>query len=36
MAGAGLGGDAGESISAYYDVNDFVRTHGANKPVKQG
>lgn len=31
----GFWGDAGESISAYYDVNDFVRTHGANKQVKQ-
>jgi glucose-1-phosphate thymidylyltransferase len=30
----GFWGDAGESISAYYDVNDFVRTHGANKHVK--
>jgi glucose-1-phosphate thymidylyltransferase len=30
----GFWGDAGESISAYYDVNDFVRTHGANKSVK--
>jgi glucose-1-phosphate thymidylyltransferase len=28
----GFWGDAGESIDAYYAVNDFVRTHGANKP----
>ena len=27
----GFWGDAGESIDAYYDVNDFVRRHGANK-----
>jgi glucose-1-phosphate thymidylyltransferase len=27
----GFWGDAGESIDAYYAVNDFVRTHGANK-----
>jgi glucose-1-phosphate thymidylyltransferase len=27
----GFWGDAGESIDAYYQVNDFVRTHGANK-----
>jgi glucose-1-phosphate thymidylyltransferase len=27
----GFWGDAGESISAYYEVNDFVRAHGANK-----
>ncbi len=27
----GYWGDAGESIDAYYQVNDFVRTHGANK-----
>jgi glucose-1-phosphate thymidylyltransferase len=26
----GFWGDAGESIDAYYEVNDFVRTHGAN------
>lgn len=31
----GFWGDAGESISAYYDVNDFVRAHGANKPAKK-
>jgi glucose-1-phosphate thymidylyltransferase len=31
----GFWGDAGESISAYYDVNDFVRAHGANKSVKR-
>jgi glucose-1-phosphate thymidylyltransferase len=27
----GFWGDAGESIDAYYEVNDFVRGHGANK-----
>jgi glucose-1-phosphate thymidylyltransferase len=27
----GFWGDAGESIDAYYAVNDFVRTYGANK-----
>ena len=27
----GFWGDAGESIDAYYVVNDFVRLHGANK-----
>jgi glucose-1-phosphate thymidylyltransferase len=27
----GFWGDAGESIDAYYAVNDFVRRHGANK-----
>jgi glucose-1-phosphate thymidylyltransferase len=27
----GFWGDAGESIAAYYEVNDFVREHGANK-----
>ena len=27
----GFWGDAGESIDAYYMVNDFVRSHGANK-----
>jgi glucose-1-phosphate thymidylyltransferase len=27
----GFWGDAGESIDAYYGVNDFVRVHGANK-----
>ncbi len=27
----GFWGDAGESIDAYYVVNDFVRQHGANK-----
>jgi glucose-1-phosphate thymidylyltransferase len=27
----GFWGDAGESIEAYYHVNDFVRTHGANR-----
>jgi len=28
----GFWGDAGESIDAYYAVNDFVRKHGVNKP----
>ncbi|HEY3845247.1 MAG TPA: sugar phosphate nucleotidyltransferase [Acidimicrobiales bacterium] len=28
----GFWGDAGESIEAYYEVNDFVRAHGANRP----
>ena len=28
----GFWGDAGESIEAYYAVNDFVRQHGANSP----
>ncbi len=27
----GFWGDAGESIDAYYKVNDFVRKHGANR-----
>jgi glucose-1-phosphate thymidylyltransferase len=27
----GFWGDAGESIDAYYEVNDFVRGHGANR-----
>jgi glucose-1-phosphate thymidylyltransferase len=27
----GFWGDAGESIQAYYSVNDFVRTHAANQ-----
>jgi len=27
----GFWGDAGESIDAYYVVNDFVRRFGANK-----
>ncbi len=26
----GFWGDAGESIDAYYEVNDYVRSHGAN------
>jgi glucose-1-phosphate thymidylyltransferase len=30
----GFWGDAGESIDAYYSVNDFVRKHGANKPSR--
>jgi len=28
----GFWGDAGESIEAYYAVNDFVRHNGANRP----
>jgi glucose-1-phosphate thymidylyltransferase len=28
----GFWGDAGESIDAYYAVNDHVRAHGVNKP----
>jgi glucose-1-phosphate thymidylyltransferase len=28
----GFWGDAGESIDAYYEVNDFVRANGVNKP----
>ncbi|MHB8244462.1 MAG: sugar phosphate nucleotidyltransferase [Acidimicrobiales bacterium] len=28
---SGFWGDAGESIDAYYEVNDFVRHHGANR-----
>ena len=27
----GYWGDAGESIEAYYEVNDFVRRSGANQ-----
>ena len=27
----GFWGDAGESISAYYEVNDFVRRNGVNR-----
>jgi glucose-1-phosphate thymidylyltransferase len=27
----GFWGDAGESIEAYYEVNDFVRANGVNK-----
>ena len=27
----GFWGDAGDSIEAYYEVNDFVRRHGVNK-----
>jgi len=27
----GFWGDAGESVDAYYTVNDFVRAHGANR-----
>jgi glucose-1-phosphate thymidylyltransferase len=29
----GFWGDAGESIDAYYEVNDFVRANGANKDL---
>jgi glucose-1-phosphate thymidylyltransferase len=34
----GFWGDAGESIDVYYQVNDWVRAHGANQPptVKSG
>ncbi|MGH7776821.1 MAG: sugar phosphate nucleotidyltransferase [Candidatus Dormibacterales bacterium] len=32
----GFWGDAGESIDAYYAVNDFVRAHGANRPAPDG
>jgi glucose-1-phosphate thymidylyltransferase len=28
----GFWGDAGESIDAYYEVNDYVRANGANRP----
>ena len=31
MAKSAEAENAGESIDAYYEVNDFVRTHGANK-----
>jgi hypothetical protein len=27
----GFWGDAGESIEAYYAVNDYIRHHGANR-----
>jgi glucose-1-phosphate thymidylyltransferase len=27
----GFWGDAGESMTAYYAANDFVRAHGANR-----
>ena len=32
----GFWGDAGESIHAYYAVNDFVRTNGANRETVRG
>jgi glucose-1-phosphate thymidylyltransferase len=32
----GFWGDAGESIDAYYQVNDFVRAHGANHQDRTG
>jgi glucose-1-phosphate thymidylyltransferase len=32
----GFWGDAGESIDAYYKVNDFVRACGANKDSRYG
>lgn len=32
----GFWGDAGESIDGYYEVNDFVRRHGANKRAAAG
>ncbi len=31
----GFWGDAGESIDAYYAVNDYVRANGANKTLAQ-
>ena len=31
----GFWGDAGESIDAYYAVNDFVRANGINKPLAE-
>jgi glucose-1-phosphate thymidylyltransferase len=31
----GFWGDAGESIDVYYEVIDYVRRNGANKPAKQ-
>ncbi|MBO0731651.1 MAG: NTP transferase domain-containing protein [Acidimicrobiaceae bacterium] len=31
----GFWGDAGESIDAYYSVNDFVRSHGVNGGCRQ-
>ncbi|HWC36894.1 MAG TPA: sugar phosphate nucleotidyltransferase [Acidimicrobiales bacterium] len=31
----GFWGDAGESIDAYYEVNDFVRSSGANKGCRR-
>ena len=30
---SGFWGDAGESIDVYYQVNDYVRGHGANRPT---
>ena len=32
----GFWGDAGESIDAYYEVNDFVRAHGGEQRVIDG
>ena len=32
----GFWGDGGESIDAYYEVNDFVRANGANKDLADG
>jgi glucose-1-phosphate thymidylyltransferase len=32
----GFWGDAGESIDAYYEVNDFVRSNGLNKGCPPG
>jgi hypothetical protein len=29
----GFWGDAGESIEVYYEVIDYVRQHGTNKPA---
>ena len=31
----GFWGDAGESIDVYYQVIDYVRKHGANKPAAE-
>ena len=30
---SGFWGDAGESVDVYYDIIDFVRAHGVNKPA---
>jgi len=32
---SGFWGDAGESIDVYYQVIDYVRQHGANRPVSR-
>jgi glucose-1-phosphate thymidylyltransferase len=31
----GFWGDAGESIEVYYQVIDYVRRHGVNKPARE-